>query len=67
MKSLKTSDGGTFLTLNEDGSFTGGYNDSDMGDSGEGYLHGKHYHCQFQGKFGSFEIQDGNAVSMILE
>ena len=43
---------GTFLTLDADGSFTGGYNDSDMGDTGEGYPHGKNYYCEFQGNSG---------------
>ncbi len=58
---------GTLLTLNADGSFTGGYNDSDMGDSGEGYPHGKHYYCEFQGKFGDFRKIDNNTLSMTLE
>ncbi len=58
---------GTFLTLEGDGAFTGGYNDSDIGDSGEGYPHGKHYYCEFQGKFGSFERIDEDTVSMTLE
>ncbi len=38
-----------------------------MGDSGEGYPHGKHYYCEFQGKFGSFERIDEDTVSMTLE
>ncbi|MCI8558832.1 MAG: hypothetical protein HFI19_13955 [Lachnospiraceae bacterium] len=58
---------GTFLTLEADGSFTGGYNDSDMGDSGEGYPHGKHYYCEFQGKFRDFKKIDENTFSMTLE
>lgn len=58
---------GTFLALDADGSFTGGYNDSDMGDSGEGYPHGKHYYCEFQGRFGDFAQIDENTVSMTLE
>lgn len=58
---------GTFLTLDADGSFTGGYNDSDMGDTGEGYPHGKNYYCEFQGKFGNFEKIDETTVSMTLK
>ena len=58
---------GTFLNLEADGSFTGGYNDSDMGDSGEGYPHGKHYYCEFQGKFGDFQKIDENTISMTLK
>ncbi|NBK90787.1 hypothetical protein D5278_02095 [bacterium 1XD21-13] len=58
---------GTFLTLNGDGSFTGGYNDSDMGDTGAVYPHGKHYYCEFQGKFGGFKKIDENTISMTLE
>lgn len=58
---------GTLVTLEADGSFAGGYNDSDMGDSGEGYPHGKHYYCEFQGRFGNFKQIDENTFSMTLE
>lgn len=58
---------GTMITLEADGSFTGGYNDSDMGDTGEGYAHGKHYYCEFQGRFGNFRRIDEHTYGMTLE
>lgn len=42
---------GTSLTLNSDGTFTGGYHDSEMGDTGNGYPYGTVYVCGFSGKF----------------
>lgn len=39
----------TYLTISEDGSFEGLYNDSDMGDTGEGYPNGTRYSCKFSG------------------
>ncbi len=42
---------GTELTINADGSFTGHYSDSDMGDTGPGYPNGTHYECNFSGVF----------------
>lgn len=52
----------TTLLLNADGSFTGQYSDSDMGDAGEGYPNGTLYLCTFSGRF---EIQptDENGVT----
>lgn len=41
----------TSLKLSEDGSFVGGYHDSDMGDSDDGYPNGTIYICGFSGKF----------------
>ncbi len=41
----------TELSIEPDGSFTGSYHDSDMGDTGEGYPNGTLYYCQFSGKF----------------
>ena len=51
-----------YLLLNADGSFTGQYSDSDMGDAGEGYPNGTLYLCTFSGRF---EIQptDENGVT----
>lgn len=40
----------TVLSIGPDGSFSGYYFDSDMGDSGDGYPNGTMYHCEFQGK-----------------
>ena len=41
----------TLLGVREDGSFSGLYSDSDMGDSGENYPHGTRYTCSFTGRF----------------
>ncbi len=41
----------TSLTIEPDGSFSGNYHDSDMGDTGEGYPHGTMYYCDFSGSF----------------
>lgn len=41
----------TALTIQEDGSFEGHYQDSDMGDTGEGYPNGTMYVCDFSGRF----------------
>lgn len=41
----------TTLTIQEDGSFEGHYQDSDMGDTGDGYPNGTIYICDFFGKF----------------
>ena len=37
--------------IEKDGSFTGMYHDSDMGDAGEGYENGTIYYCSFSGDF----------------
>ena len=41
----------TFLFLNADGTFTGEYSDSDMGDADEAYPNGTFYFCSFSGQF----------------
>lgn len=41
----------TTLTINPDGTFEGLYNDSDMGDVGEGYPGGTRHSCRFTGTF----------------
>ena len=41
----------TSLDIREDGSFSGLYNDSDMGDRGENYPDGTRYTCSFTGRF----------------
>lgn len=58
---------GTFLTLQTDGSFIGDYGDSDMGDIGEGYPHGIHYFCSFQGQFADWQKVNGYTYSMRLD
>jgi hypothetical protein len=56
----------TVITLNQDGSFIGEYCDSDMGDSGEAYPHGKEYICNFSGRFDPVVQIDENTYSMTL-
>ena len=45
----------TDLVFEENGSFTGNYHDSEMGDTGEGYPNGSVYVCQFSGKISPVE------------
>lgn len=42
---------GTSLTIQKDGTFSGSYHDSDMGDTGPGYPYGTVYICNFSGRF----------------
>lgn len=44
---------GTTLYINADGSFSGIYHDSEMGDNSEEYPMGTVYHCGFSGQFGT--------------
>ncbi len=55
----------TDLTLNADGTFTGEYSDSDMGDSGPGY-HGTEYVCTFHGRFGDIKQVSEHVWSLTL-
>lgn len=55
------------LRIAVDGSFTGEYQDTDMGDSGEGYPNGTVYICRFSGKFSTPEPVDDFSFSMRLE
>ncbi len=41
----------TDFDIEKDGTFHGGYHDSDMGSTGEGYSNGTYYVCSFQGRF----------------
>ena len=41
---------GTEMDISADGSFTGNYHDSEMGDTGEGYPNGTVYGCTFNGQ-----------------
>ena len=38
------------LTIGKDGSFTGNYHDSEMGETGEGYPDGSLYGCAYHGQ-----------------
>lgn len=48
----------TELVISPDGSFTGHYHDTDMGDSGDGYPNGTRYECDFSGTFALMEQRD---------
>lgn len=48
----------TELVFLSDGSFTGYYHDTDMGDSGMGYPNGTRYECDFSGTFALVEQRD---------
>ena len=48
----------TELTILEDGTFTGNYHDSEMGETGEGYPNGTLYGCTFHGKLSDAEPVD---------
>lgn len=57
----------TTISLEPDGSFTGNYADSDMGDTGMNYANGTFYTCYFSGKM-SQPIQVGNlCYQMVVE
>ena len=58
---------GTGLTLAADGSFSGEYHDSDMGDSGDDYPDGTVYLCNFSGKFTEIKQLDDHSYSLTLE
>ena len=40
----------TYMRINPDGTFTGDYHDSEMGETGEGYPNGTLYGCTFHGQ-----------------
>ncbi len=54
----------TDIILNPDGSFTGEYHDSEMGDTGEGYPDGSIYISEFKGRFTDIRKVDENCYSM---
>lgn len=58
---------GTTLTLNLDGTFTGQFYDSNMGENGENYPNGTVYYCNFSGRFGSMMKLNDYAYYMRLE
>ena len=57
---------GTRLILNADGSFSGLYHDSDMGDDGPGYPNGTAYMCSFTGSFLAPEQLDAHSYRLNL-
>ncbi len=48
----------TDIEISDDGTFTGEFHDSNMGDTGEGYPNGSLYICDFSGKFSDPEPTD---------
>lgn len=58
---------GTGLEINADGSFVGGYHDSDMGSTGPGYPNGTVYICNFNGQFTQLKKVNEYTYSMKLE
>lgn len=56
----------TVIILNRDGTFTGWFHDSEMGDVGEGYPHGSVYTCTFSGRFENIEMVNGYSYKMTL-
>lgn len=56
----------TSLTLNSDGTFSGSYHDSNMGETGPGY-DGSVYVCNFEGKFTDILQVDDFTYTMKLE
>lgn len=57
----------TVLQIEEDGSFSGEYSDSDMGSKGEGYPNGTIYFCTFEGKFSEPVKVNDYTYSMKIE
>lgn len=58
---------GTSLRINADGTFTGDYHDTDMGDTGESYPFGTMYSYEFSGKFKNLQKVDDFTYSFELD
>ncbi|HCT91269.1 MAG TPA: hypothetical protein DF613_07810 [Lachnospiraceae bacterium] len=57
----------TLMMIDADGSFSGEYTDSDMGDTGDGYPNGTLYQCIFEGNFTVPEKIDEYTYSMQID
>ena len=57
----------TVLTLNADGTFTGSYTDSELGETGKDYPGGTLYYCNFSGVFTDVTVLDEVSFSLRLE
>lgn len=57
----------TVLTLNADGTFTGQYSDSNMGETGADHPNGTVYLCSFSGRFSLPEQLNVHSYSLTLE
>ena len=58
---------GTSLTLKPDGTFSGSFHDSEMGDSGDGYPNGSIYVSNFTGSFKNITKIDDYTYKMELD
>lgn len=58
---------GTEMTINADGSFSGLFHDSNMGDTGEGYPNGSRYLSDFTGQFTQPEKINDYTYSMQIK
>ena len=56
----------TMMTVNRDGSFTGYFQDSEMGEASDAYPHGSVYVCDFSGKFTGIEQVNEYTFRMFL-
>lgn len=57
----------TMLEIQEDGSFSGQYSDSDMGDLSDAYPNGTQYLCDFTGRFSQPAVISENMFSVKVE
>lgn len=65
-----TSGAGAWFTevkINADGTFIGEYSDSDMGDTGDDHPKGKHYYCNFDGKFDPPKMIDNYTFEFYID
>ncbi|MFP3152902.1 YARHG domain-containing protein [Lachnospiraceae bacterium ZAX-1] len=58
---------GTTVDLNSNGTFSGYYSDSDMGQIGDGYPNGTMYECSFRGKFSDVKKISDYEYSMKID
>lgn len=57
---------GTHLALHSNGSFSGEFHDSNMGETGKDYPNGTVYYCRFSGQFTMGEPTDNLSTPMTL-
>ncbi len=57
----------TDLRIQPDGTFTGTFHDSEMGETAEEYPDGTVYYCEFSGKFSAVAQEDGNTWKLHVD
>ena len=57
----------TVVNIHSDGTFNGYYHDSNAGEIGKDYPHGKRYECSFNGKFSALSKTGDYEYAMIIE